>query len=65
MFEPVELFETLMRVAKGVGDIDSAHLIPPDEYSPSHCIRIAGVSKSGGKFELEFEMSPQKETTDA
>lgn len=65
MYEPMELFATLMRVAKSVGNIDSASLAPPDNYSPSYCIRITGTSKDGGKFEMEFELIPMKETTDA
>lgn len=61
----LSLFKDLMRTMADVGDIDSAHLSPPDEYSPSHCIRITGVSKRGGKFELEFECTPPKEAPDA
>ena len=64
MYEPVGLFETLMRVAKSVGNIDSASLAPPDNYSPSYCIRITGTSKDGGKFELEFEHTPPKVPAD-
>ena len=65
MYEHLELFETLMRVAKSVGNINSASLAPPDKYSPSHCIRITGTSEDGGKFELEFEHTPQKMPADA
>ena len=65
MYEPVGLFEALMRVAERVGNIDSASLAPPDNYSPSYYIRITGTSKDGGKFELEFEHTPQKAPADA
>ena len=58
MYEPVGLLETLMRVAKSVGNIDSASLATPDNYSPSYCIRITGTSKDGGKFELDFDHTP-------
>ena len=65
MYEHLELFETLMWVAKSVGNIDSASLAPPDKYSPSHCIRISGASEDGGKFELKFEHTPPKAAADA
>lgn len=65
MFEPVELFETLMRVAKSVGDIDSAQLYPPSDIDNRNYISISGDRKGGGRFELNFTAHVPVEAPDA